>query len=147
MTSSSTEAESKQDKYYGRFRKDGEKQGYEDYVSSWYHYCSDTLRSKLLWWLKPLCPASECHMKMTHFHFTCLTCPTRRFRRNPKGKFRRYPKAMLMLESASGRGFILPKRYMTYGLFIPVNVDGQPPIWKRIILKLIMSFAERVTEV
>jgi len=84
---------------------------------------------------------------MTHMHFTCLTCPTRRYRSNPDGKFRRYKFAMMRLQSASGRDFVLPKRYMTYGLFIPVGVDGQAAVWKRICLKLLMSIAERIAEV
>ena len=54
---------------------------------------------------------------------------------------------MILLRSASGRGFLLPKRYMTYGLFIPVGIDGQAVIWKRIILKLWMTIAERIAEV
>ena len=135
------------DDYYNRHNKSGKKQTFEKYVDSWWRGCSDRVRSRLFWFLKPFCPPSECHMRMRHLHFSCLTCPTRRQRRDPEGKFRRYPRALMVLESASGKGFVLPKRYMTYGLFIPVGVDGQPPIWKRIILKIMMSIAERIAEV
>jgi hypothetical protein len=107
----------------------------------------DTLRKRFLWFLKAPCPQSVCSKHLIYRHFTCLTCPERRYRANPNGKFRRYQRAMIMLESASGRGFILPKRYYSYGLFIPANDEGEVPLWKRMILKIVLTMAERVAEV
>jgi len=107
---------------------------------------ADRVRSKLFWFLKAPCPPEQCYYHLKYRHFTCLTCPVRRERENPKGKFRRYKRALLVLESASSRGFVLPKRYRTYGLFIPVGDDGKAAVWKRIILKCLLTIAERVAE-
>jgi hypothetical protein len=78
------------------------------------------------------------------FHFTCLTCPTRIFtfkKRGYKNLSRRQTLIMVM-ESASGRGFIMPKNYDVYGLIVPRNINKI----RRTLIKLLASIAERIAE-
>ena len=50
------------------------------------------------------------------------------------------------LESASGKPFVLPKHYMSYGLIIKTREDGTVPIWKKIPIKILCTIAERFAE-
>jgi hypothetical protein len=82
---------------------------------------------------------------MDRFQATCLTCPQRRFHfQGEKSGYKRYKKAVMVLESASGKGFILPKDYFTYGLIIDVNSHFYEV--KKHLLKFLMTVAERIAE-
>lgn len=58
---------------------------------------------------------------------------------------------MLVLESASGKGFAFPKHYKIYGLIIPLrdNGDGEMKCGKlrTYLLKALLTIAERIAEV
>ena len=82
------------------------------------------------------------------FHLSCLTCPTRRYYLTKRGKekFTRYKNLVYFMESVTGRGFILPKRYKTYGLVFPLRDDGTMNWVKTGIIKVLLTIAERIAE-
>jgi hypothetical protein len=98
----------------------------------------------LLHFPHPPCP-QNCDYKVKRFHLTCLTCPIRR-QKQGNSPFTLYKHAMIVMESASGRGFLLPTHYRSYGLFIPTDERGQVNILKAGILKFWMTIAERIAE-
>jgi len=49
---------------------------------------------------------------------------------------------VMVLESASGRGFVVPKRYRTYGVVFSQDVG----VIKKHVLKALLTLAERIAE-
>ena len=120
-----------------------------DLVDSWYGI-TERHRRKRRWWMLPA-PCNPCldGKNIRRFHLTCLTCPTRRFTYKKQGseRYTKYKRVIMVMESASGRGFVFPKRYRTYGLVIPTNPDGSVHgILRSYLLKFLMTIAERVAE-
>ena len=78
------------------------------------------------------------------FHLTCLTCPTRKFTFKKYGwrNLSERKTLIMVMESASGKPFIMPKQYDSYGLIIPRNISRI----RRQIVKTLMTVAERVAE-
>jgi hypothetical protein len=106
-------------------------------------------RKQLFFFSQPCKP--ECLLKknIRRFHFTCLTCWERRYTYKKYGwqKFTTYKKVMLILESASGKGFSFPKHYKVYGLIIPTDATGQNEnALKGYLLKWWLTIAERIAE-
>jgi hypothetical protein len=60
-----------------------------------------------------------------------------------KSHYRRYKKATMTLESASGRGFIMPKNAHIYSLVIDRDSHWG---FKNPVLKILMTIAERIAE-
>jgi hypothetical protein len=57
-----------------------------------------------------------------------------------------YKQIMWFIHSASGRGFIFPKRYKSYGIIIPLNKEGKVGVLRGSIIKVLLTIAERVAE-
>jgi hypothetical protein len=53
---------------------------------------------------------------------------------------------IIVLEPASGRQFIMPKHYQIYGLIIPTDMRGYTHPIKSVLLKYLMTLAERIAE-
>ena len=98
----------------------------------------------------PPAPCSELcyHKNLKRFHLTCLTCPDRRFRNKTwrSKNLREYKQIIMIMDSASGRKFHLPETYMTYGIILPTNKRGAVHPLKSIIVKSLMTIAERIAE-
>ena len=102
---------------------------------------------KLLGFLKAPCKPEDCPHHLLYRHFTCLTCPIRRYRTQGRDSgYRHVKRLMVILESATGRTLVVPKHYRSYGLIIKTRADGSVPAWKRIPLKLLCTLAERIAE-
>jgi hypothetical protein len=78
------------------------------------------------------------------FHFTCLTCQKRKFEFKKRGfeKLSKRQTLVLVMQSASGKGFILPKSFDSYGLIIPRGINR----FRRQAIKMLMTLAERIAE-
>lgn len=81
---------------------------------------------------------------LQRFHFTCLTCPIRREAYGKTTHYKRYPRVIIVLESASGKGILVPEHYRSYGLMI--DLDSHFIQLKSHVLKLLMTLAERIAE-
>jgi len=51
----------------------------------------------------------------------------------------------MVLESASGKGFVFPKRFKAYGLIIGLNSKGKVGT-RGYLLKWLLTIAERIAE-
>lgn len=103
---------------------------------------------KRRWWFPIPCkPKCLKDMNIGRFHFTCLTCPIRRLRYQSYGhqNFTTYKKVIMVLESASGKGFVFPKRFKAYGLIIGLNSKGKVGT-RGYLLKWLLTIAERIAE-
>lgn len=102
---------------------------------------------RLLGFLKAPCKPEDCVKHLKYRHFTCLTCPPRRYReQGVDSGYRKVKRMVVVLESASGRGIVVPKHYRSYGLIIKTRDDGSVPAWKKIPIKILCTVAERIAE-
>ena len=85
---------------------------------------------------------------LKRFHFTCLTCWTRRLHFHTRGSenLRKYKTIMMIMTSPDGKWFALPDNYLSYGIILPTNEKGLVNPLKSGIVKVLMTIAERIAE-
>ena len=105
-----------------------------------------------------------CKRNFRRFHFTCLTCWTRRlhFKKRGHEKLKWYTKAYMANKPPVGyRGAIplrvgnvmcgdkvgLPVYYTNYGIFIPTSREGAVNRFRLVIVKYLLTLAERIAEI
>ena len=59
---------------------------------------------------------------------------------------REYKQIVMVMDSASGRKFHLPEKYLTYGIILPTNEQGAVHPLKSAVIKTLMTIAERIAE-
>jgi hypothetical protein len=98
-------------------------------------------------------PKAPCHWLcerpgLTRFHFTCLTCWTRRmtFHTRRSKNLRQYKTIMMIMYPPKGKWFALPDNYLSYGIILPTNERGLVNPVKAGIVKVLMTIAERIAE-
>jgi hypothetical protein len=113
-------------------------------------------------WTFPPAPCPWlCGRNLKRFHFTCLTCWTRRlyFKKRGYEKLVYRKKIVMANKPPTGqRGMIqvkvfnsekpvaLPLYYTNYGIFLPTNGEGKMSVVKMFFVKYLLTLVERIAE-
>jgi len=101
---------------------------------------------------KLACSDTVCVVKGRRFHWTCLTCPTRKLEYGKTTKWRRKKTVHYIGESINPCGSIVPAgKYYAYFVIIPIkDYEFERGNWhdlfKTVFIKKLLTFAEMLAQ-